>query len=90
MLEQIKKYYMSKNIDFSYYTPNTTDDEINSKLKIFDSERLLEKHSLNNFSSEFEKISYWTEAPITQLKDFIDYSKCTKISKNFLMFMKKK
>ena len=82
VLEQVKKYYMSKNIDFSYYTPNNTDDEINSKLKVLDSERLLEKHSLNNYASEFEKISNWTEASITQLKDFIDYSKCTKISKN--------
>lgn len=82
VLDQIKKYYTSKNINYSYYTPSYTDDEINSKLKIMDSERSLSIFSLDNCSNDFNKILNWEEAPITQLKDFIDYSECKKINKN--------
>lgn len=82
VLEQIRKYYTSKNIGFSYYTPNLTDDEINSKLKVEDSERMLAVHSLDNCFDEFKKILSWEEASVTQLKDFIGYSKSRNVSKN--------
>lgn len=82
VLEQIKKYYTSKNINFSYYTPNSTDDEINSKLKVLDFERTLKQHSLENYSKDFASLCVWEESSVTQLKDFIDYAICTKTNKN--------
>lgn len=82
VLEQIKKYYESNNIDFSYYTPSNTEDEISSKLKVSDSERMLSSNKLDNCSDEFVAIKNWKEPKIVQLKDYFDYVRCINVSKN--------
>ena len=81
-LEHIKEYYKSRNIEFSYYSPSNTNDEINSKLKVSDSERKLDIFGEDNCASEFKYISEWSESAITQLKDYIDYISTARTNNN--------
>ena len=81
-LVHIKQYYNSKNIEYSYYSPSNTNDEINSKLNVSDSERKLGIFGKDNCATEFNYISNWSESAITQLKDYNDYILTAKINTN--------
>lgn len=82
VLNRIKSYFDSKNIDYSYYEPSKIDDEINNKLVVKETDRNLTLYGLNDCASDFEKISVWKEGNITQIKKFIDYYKTKDTNKN--------
>lgn len=70
VLEQIKKYYISKNIPYSYYSPNNNNDEIKTKLKINDDERKLLYYNYQNEEKAFISLSSFSDSPITPLLDY--------------------
>lgn len=71
-LNKIMDYFKRKNIDFSYYTPNKSEDKITSKLEVYPSERKLENFGLSNRQDEFSKLMNWKESSFTALKDYRD------------------
>lgn len=86
-IERIKEYYQSKNIEFSYYTPSNTEDEIESKLDVNPSERELSSFTFNDAREDFDEIMNWEDKPITQLKDFFDYERSKYVNKNKLKIL---
>lgn len=71
-LNKIKAFFRNKNIDFSYYTPNNSEDKITSKLDVYSYERKLENYGLNNREDNFTELRNWKESSFTSLKDYRD------------------
>lgn len=71
-LKKIKEYFASKNIDYSFYTPNNNDDEINSKLEVKDIERKLSGYDLDNMQKQFDFLGKWKEGKTTSIKNYRD------------------
>lgn len=72
-LKKVNEFFISKGKNIGYYEPKNTQDKIDEKLDIDDSERQLSLYEKDNLKTEFNSISEWTDENITQFKDYLGY-----------------
>ena len=81
-LNKIKKHFENLSKDISYYSPDTTQEKINEKLKVEKSERDLSIYNQEKLEDIFKFISSWTLPDVTQFIDYYNYIKFNGKNKN--------
>lgn len=82
LLDSVNKFFLSKGKKISVYNADKTQSKISEKLEISSVEKTLEHYGLESKKELFESVSKFADSNVTQIKDYIEYTKSKNKNKN--------